>query len=74
MIETRIRKIGDLTVMTLTAEMLTILGAKDGDTLFVVRVDDDSLKIMPHDPADTEALAVAEIVMNENRDLLQALA
>ncbi|WP_246831636.1 transcriptional regulator/antitoxin MazE [Thioclava sp. DLFJ5-1] len=54
--------------------MLTILDAKEGDTLFVVRGDDGSLKITPHDPAVAAALAAAEIVMDENRDLLQALA
>ena len=74
MIETKIRKVGNSVVMTLTTEMLTILDAKEGDTLFVVRGDDGNLKIMPHDPAVAAALAAAQIVMDENRDLLQALA
>lgn len=74
MIETRIRKVGNSAVMTLTTEMLALLDAKEGDTLYVVRGDDGSLKIMAHDPALAEALAAAEIVMDENRDLLQALA
>ncbi|WP_120499054.1 AbrB/MazE/SpoVT family DNA-binding domain-containing protein [Roseovarius sp. EL26] len=74
MIETKIRKVGNSAVMTLTAEMLTMLDVKEGDTLFVVRGDDGSLKIMTHDPAVAEALAAAEIVMDENRDLLEALA
>jgi putative addiction module antidote len=74
MIETKIRKVGNSAVMTMTTEMLTILDAKEGDTLFVVRGDDGSLKITPHDPAVADALAAAEIVMDENRDLLQALA
>ena len=62
MIETKIRKVGNSAVMTLTTEMLTILDAKEGDTLFVVRGDDGSLKITPHDPAVASALAAAEIV------------
>lgn len=74
MIETKIRKVGNSAVMTLTTEMLTILDAKEGDTLFVMRGDDGSLKISPHDPKVAAALAAAEIVMDENRDLLQALA
>ncbi|TGD60473.1 transcriptional regulator/antitoxin MazE [Tabrizicola sp. WMC-M-20] len=74
MIETKIRKVGNSAVMTLTTEMLTILDAKEGDTLFVIRGDDGSLKISPHDPEVAAALAAAEIVMDENRDLLQALA
>ena len=40
----------------------------------VVRGDDGSLKVMAHDPSVAEALRAAEIVMDENRDLLQALA
>jgi putative addiction module antidote len=74
MIETRVRRVGNSAVMTLTTEMLAMLDAKEGDTLFVVRGDDGSLKIMAHDPTLAEALAAAEVVMDENRDLLQALA
>ncbi len=74
MIETKIRKVGNSAVMTLTTEMLTILDAKEGDSLFVVRGDDGSLKVMAHDPSVAEALVAAELVMDENRDMLQALA
>lgn len=74
MIETKIRKVGNSSVMTLTAEMLAMLDAKEGDRLFVVRGDDGSLRIMAHDPALAEALTAAETVMDDNRDMLQALA
>lgn len=74
MFETRIRKVGNSAVMTLSREMLAALDVKEGDTVHVLRGDDGSLKILPHDPALAEALAAAEIVMDENRDLLQSLA
>lgn len=74
MIESKIRKVGNSAVMTLTTEMLALLDAKEGDTLYVVRSDDGALKLMTQNPAMTEALAAAEIVMDENRELLQALA
>ena len=74
MIETKIRKVGNSAVITMSTEMLTMLDAKEGDTLFVLRGDDGSLRIMAHDPRVAEALAAAETVMDENRDLLQALA
>lgn len=74
MIETKIRKVGNSAVMTLTTEMLTILDAKEGDTLFVLRGDDGTLRLMAHDPSVADALRAAEIVMDDNRDLLQALA
>ena len=74
MFETKIRKVGNSAVMTLTREMLAVLDAKEGDTLFVVRGDDGSLRIIAHDPAVATALAASEVVMDENRGLLQALA
>ncbi len=74
MFETRIRKVGNSAVMTLTTEMLALLDVREGDTLFVLRGDDGSLKITPNDPVVAAALAAAEIVMDENRDLLKALA
>lgn len=74
MIETRIRKVGNSAVMTLTTEMLTLLDAKEGDSLYVVRGDDGSLRVMAQDPSVAAALAAAEQIMDENRDALQALA
>lgn len=74
MIETKVRKVGNSAVMTLTTEMLAILDVKEGDALFLIRGDDGSLKIMPHDPSVAAALEASEAVMDENRDLLAALA
>lgn len=73
MFESKIRKVGNSAVMTLTTEMLALLDAKEGDTVYVVRADDGSLKVMAHDPAVVAALEAAEVVMDENRDLLAAL-
>ena len=74
MITSKIRKVGNSAVMTLTAEMLALLDAKEGDTLYIVRGDDGSLRIMANAPALAAALEAGEAVMDENRDLLQALA
>ena len=54
--------------------MLAALDVKDGDTVYVTRSDDKGLKISAHDPDVVAALEAAERVMDENRDLLQALA
>lgn len=74
MMEARVRRVGNSAVMTLTSEMLAILDVKEGDTLHVVRSDDGGLRIMATDPEVIAALEAAEIVMDENRDLLAALA
>ena len=74
MIKVKIRKVGNSAVMTLSAEMLALLDAKEGDTLYAVRTDDGGLKLMTENPDVLAALEAAEVVMDENRDLLQALA
>lgn len=74
MIETKIRKVGNSAVMTLTSEMLALLDAKEGDSVFVVRGDDGSLRIVTQDAALKNVLDAAEIIMDENREALQKLA
>lgn len=74
MIEVKIRKVGNSSVVTLSAEMLAMLDAKEGDTLFAVRTDDGGLKLVTENPELQAALAAAETVMDDNRELLQALA
>mgnify|MGYP000403136486 CR=1 FL=1 len=74
MFQTKVRRVGNSAVVTLSAEMLAALDVKEGDTVFMARSDDGGLKILAHDPAVLAALEAAETVMDENRDLLQALA
>ena len=74
MFKTKVRKVGNSSVVTMSSEMLAALDVKDGDTVYVTRSDDTGLKISAHDPQVVAALEAAERVMDENRDLLQALA
>ena len=74
MFQTKVRKVGNSSVVTMSLEMLAALDVKDGDTVYVTRSDDNGLKISAHDPQVVAALEAAERVMDENRDLLQALA
>jgi antitoxin ChpS len=74
MFQTKVRKVGNSSVVTMSSEMLSALDVKDGDTVYVTRSDDNGLKISAHDPQVVAALEAAERVMDENRDLLQALA
>ena len=74
MFQTKVRKVGNSSVVTMSSEMLAALDVKDGDTVYVTRSDDSGLKISAHDPQVVTALEAAERVMDENRDLLQALA
>ena len=74
MFQTKIRKVGNSAVVTLTAELLAVLDAKEGDTVTFVRGDDGSLRIFARDEELQHILDIAEQVMDENRDALQALA
>ena len=74
MFQTKVRKVGNSSVVTMSSEMLAALDVKDGDTVYVTRSDDNGLKISAHDPQVVAALEAAVRVMDENRDLLQALA
>ena len=74
MFRTKIRKVGNSSVVTVNAEMLAALDVKECDTVYVTRSDDNCLKIQAHDPDVLAALAAADEVMDEHRTLLQALA
>lgn len=74
MFETKIRKVGNSAVVTLSQEVLSAMDVKEGDTVFLSRTDDGGIRLLAHDPELAKALSAAEIVMDENRDLLQALA
>ena len=74
MFKTKIRKEGNSAVITLSSEMLAVLGVAEGDTVYVTPSEQNGLKIHAHDPTVQEALEAAELVMDENCTLLQELS
>jgi len=74
MFKTKIRKVGNSAVLTLSKEALAVLDAAEGDTIYLVRTDDGSLALRRHEDEFANALRAAEDVMDENRKALQALA
>jgi len=74
MFKTKIRKEGNSAVITLSSEMLAVLGVAEGDTVYVTPSEDNGSKIHAHDRAVLEALEAAELVMDENCTLLQELS
>ena len=74
MFETKIRRVGNSAVITLSKEALAVLDAVEGGSVFLVRTDDRSLAIRARDDDFAAAMDAAEDVMNENRAALQALA
>lgn len=74
MFETKIRKVGNSAVVTLSSEVLAAMDVKEGDSVYLARSDDGGMRLMAHNPELAVAMQAAEDVMDENRDMLQALA
>jgi antitoxin ChpS len=74
MLQTKIRKVGNSSAVTISAEMLAALNVKEGDTLYETCSDGNGLKIQVHNSALLAALTAAEEVMYENGLLLEALS
>ena len=74
MFKTKVRKDGNFAVITLSSEMLAVLGVAEGDTVYVTPSVHNGLNIHAHDPAVLEALEAAEVVTDENCTLLQELS
>ncbi|WP_375264104.1 transcriptional regulator/antitoxin MazE [Palleronia sp.] len=72
--KTTIRKHSDALVIDMTPEILAALGAREGDTLLVTQGDDGILRISRADPSIAATLDAAEQVMDENGEMLEALA
>ena len=73
MFPTKVRKVGNSSIDTISGEMLAALDINEGDTVHVTRSDDNGLKTQAYDPELLGALAVAEEIMDENRTMLRAL-
>ena len=73
MFPTKVRKVGNSPIDTISGEMLAVLDIKEGDTVLVKSSDDNGLKIQAYDPELFGVLAVSEEIMDENRTMLQAL-
>ena len=74
MSKTKIRNVGGYPVVTLSGKMLAVLDTKDGDTVYITRLDDNGFRTRARDPASLEVLAAAEEAMDENCILLQELS
>ncbi|HEV8035084.1 AbrB/MazE/SpoVT family DNA-binding domain-containing protein [Yoonia sp.] len=74
MFETKIRKVGNSAVLTLSKEVLAVLDAAEGDTIYLVRTDDGSLALRRHDNDFSDAMEAAEIGGRRFSKAMDALA
>lgn len=73
MITLKITSIGNSVGVILPKEVLALLNADKGDTLFVSRAP-DGIVLSNYDPKLARQMEVARKVMRENRDALKKLA
>ena len=71
--ELKIVKVGNSFGVLLPREVMAKLRVGLGDKLFLSELS-DGFSVKAHDPAFAEAMAVAEVIMREDRDILAVLA
>jgi putative addiction module antidote len=69
-----IKKIGNSTGLILPKELLTRLGLKQGDEMFITLEPNDTIKITRHNPDHAEVMRLARDLMHEYRLTLAELA
>ena len=69
----KITKIGNSAGVVLPKELLAKLRAGVGDTLYVSETP-DGIRITAADPSFEAKMALAELIMREDRDILRVLA
>lgn len=74
MFETKIRRVGNSAVVTLSKEALAVLDAAEGDTVYLVRTDDGSLAIRRHDDDFAAAMDALEVGAARYRKAMDELA
>jgi putative addiction module antidote len=66
--------VGSSAGVILPKEALDRLKVQHGDTLYLTESPDGSYRITPHDPEFARQMGMAEQIMDEDRDILRALA
>jgi putative addiction module antidote len=69
-----VKKIGNSTGVILPKELLTRLGLKQGDQLFVTELAGGGLQLQPHDPDFERGMEIARKAMRKYRNVLRELA
>ena len=69
-----IKKFGNSTGVILPKELMTRLGLKLGDAVFVTELPDRSVKLAAHDPHHEKVMEIAREVFHDYRETLKELA
>ena len=74
MIALKITQVGNSAGVVLPKEALAELGVERGDTIYLTRAPDGSMRISPYDEEVARQVELGEKLMDEHRDVFRALA
>lgn len=74
MIALKVTQVGNSVGVVLPKEALNDLGVAKGDTLYLTRAPDGSMRVSAYDDKVQEQIALGERLMDEHRDVFRALA
>jgi putative addiction module antidote len=74
MITLKVTTIGTAECLILSEEAKQRLNVNDGDTLILTEAPDGALRITPHDPEFARQMTLAESIMQDDWQILRALA
>jgi putative addiction module antidote len=74
MIALKVTQVGNSVGVVLPKEALHDLGVSKGDTLYLTRSPDGSMRVSAYDDKVQQQIALGERLMDEHRDVFRALA
>lgn len=74
MIALKVTQVGNSSGVVLPKEALVELGVEKGDTIYLTRAPDGSMRLSPYDDEVARQIALGEQLMDEHRDVFRALA
>ena len=69
-----VKKIGNSTGLILPRELITKLNLQQGQWLHVTETPDGGVRLTPYDPDFDKAMSLVDVIMDEYKDTLRALA
>ncbi len=74
MIALKVTQVGNSVGVVLPKEALVELGVEKGETLYLTRAPDGSMRISPYDDRVQQQIALGQKLMDEHRDVFRGLA
>ncbi|HWF10793.1 MAG TPA: hypothetical protein VG297_20135 [Bryobacteraceae bacterium] len=74
MLTAKVTTVGSSSGIILNREVMTRLGVRKGDVLYLTEAPDGGYRITPYNPEFERQIKLAEEIMHDDREVLRALA